>query len=64
MEYLIGAIVMMLFFLCFAVGYKVGKKPKNGIAEEGAEEDKSAEERMKEFSQVMNYNLTKALGSK
>ena len=62
MEYLIGAIAMMLFFLCFAVGYKLGKGTKSVKTE--SKEDKEAKKLMEEFSEVMGYNLMKALGGK
>jgi len=63
MEYLIGAIFTMALFLCFVGGYYVGQQHNKPVGEPviPEEEIRKAERLKKEFSDMMGYNLNKAL---
>jgi hypothetical protein len=69
MEYLIGALLVVVFFICvlyaFYVGYKLGKRTNTAKVEnEDDDMKKKAIILQKEFVELMNYDVTKALERK
>lgn len=65
MEYIIVGLTVLVLFLCGYIlklkGYRITRIKPEIISEEKKRE---AERRMKEFEEVMSYNLAKALERK
>jgi hypothetical protein len=65
MEYLIGALIPVLFFVCFYAGYKSGQRTHRPIPREIDEQEaQKAKDIRKGFEQLMSYDVSKALGKK
>lgn len=63
MQYAIGAVILLLFLLCLAGAYYTGyrKGKSRGRPKLSPEEKRRLEQRKKEFSEMMGYNLDKAV---
>lgn len=65
MEYLIGALATVAFFLCVYGAYKAGQKSRKTVPREIDEQDaQRAKQLRKGFEQLMSYDVSKALGKK
>lgn len=66
MQFFLGAVSMIVFLLCLGLAYRLGRKtqPKPNNIEVSDEEKFRIEKLQKEFNDVMNYNLAKALERK
>jgi hypothetical protein len=72
MEFLMGLLVAVVFFVVvsvsFLTGYKFANKQrpvqKETLTDEDKEEQRKAEELQKSFVKLMNYDLTTALNRK
>ena len=65
MEYLIGAGITTLFFLCFGLGYRLGlRTPKHKPQEVDESTKLKAEQLKKDFESLMSYDIDKAMKQK
>jgi hypothetical protein len=63
MEYLIGALIPVLFFICMYGAYKAGQRSHKPVQKEVDEEQKQKAQRLRSgFEQLMGYDVSKALG--
>lgn len=65
MQYLIGALIPVLFFICFYAGYKAGQRSRRPTHREVDEQQvRKAQQMRRGFEQLMSYDMEKARGKK
>jgi hypothetical protein len=65
MEYFIGALIPVLFFICTYLGYKLGQRSRVPVAREiDEQEQRKAKQLRAGFEQLMSYDVTKAVSGK
>lgn len=65
MEYLIGALATVAFFLCMYGAYKAGQRSRKPVHKEVDEQQmQKAKELRRGFEQLMGYDVAKAVSGK
>lgn len=64
MEYLVGALMMVLFFAVFYAGHYLGSRKKRPTKEPDETERYKAERLRQGFQQLMSYDVSKAVGKR
>ncbi|MMZ70140.1 hypothetical protein D1872_331190 [compost metagenome] len=65
MQYLIGALATVAFFVCLYGAYKAGQRSRKTVPREIDEQEaQRAKQLRKGFDQLMGYDVSKALGKK
>lgn len=65
MEYLIGALITVAFFVCMYASYKAGQRSRKPVHREIDEEQARKAQRLRNgFEELMSYDVTKATGKR
>lgn len=65
MEYLIGALIPVLLFICLYAAYKAGQRTRRPAHREVDEQEaRKAQQLRKGFTELMSYDVSKATGKR
>ena len=65
MQFLLGSLVTAVFFISLFGAYKLGQRSRKLVTKEIDEQELERAKRLRrDFEQMMNYDISKALGRK
>jgi hypothetical protein len=65
MDYLIGALIMALFFACIYAAYKSGQRSRQPVHREVDEQQVQKHKQLRKgFEELMSYDVSKATGKR